>query len=210
MTSVPALHHLPDAPPDPAPGFEVVALAASAGGLTALRLVVSHLPAGFPAAVLIVLHMAPNQPSSLAAILGRSTPLPVKQASDGERLVKGHIYTASPDYHLLVQADGTVALSHEPRVHYSRPSADVLFESAARAFGPRAVAVVLTGSGSDGAAGVRAVKDQGGAVIAQDEASSEHFSMPRAAIDTGSVDQILPLAQIGPALVALVANGGAA
>ncbi|MBI2760697.1 MAG: chemotaxis protein CheB [Chloroflexi bacterium] len=204
------MQQLPDAPPDPTLGYAVVAITASAGGLAALQRVLSSLPVDFPAAIVVVLHMSPNQPGSLAAILGRSTTLPVQQARDGDRLISGRVYAASPDYHLLVHAEGTVSLSHEPRVHYSRPSADVRFASIAHAFGPRAVAVVLTGSGSDGAAGARAVKDQGGAVIAQDEASSEHFSMPRAAIDTGSVDQILPPAQIGPALVTLVANGGAA
>jgi two-component system, chemotaxis family, protein-glutamate methylesterase/glutaminase len=210
LTSVPAVCDLSKPELESALGYGVVAIAASAGGLAALQRVLSALPADFPAPILVVLHMSPNQPSSLAAILGRSARLPVQQATDGEPLVSGHVYTASPDYHLLVLAGSTISLSHEPRVHYSRPSADVLFTSVAQSFGPRAVAVVLTGSGSDGAAGARAVKQQGGAVIAQDEASSEHFGMPKAAIETGSVDQILPLALIGPALITLVATGGAA
>ena len=116
----------------------------------------------------------------------------------------GTVYIAPPDKHLLANADRTLSLTQSELVHFVRPSADLLFESVAAAFRERAIAVVLTGSGSDGAMGVKAIKKMGGTVIAQDEETSEFFSMPSAAISTGQVDFILPVDEIPQALVALV------
>jgi two-component system chemotaxis response regulator CheB len=186
----------------PAPPVAVVALAASAGGLAALREVLSALPADFPAPVVVVQHLDRKHRSLMASILARCCRLPVKQAEHGELLRPGMVYIAVPDYHLLVNADSTLALTRSELVHYVRPSADLLFTSAA-AFGDRTVAVVLSGTGSDGDAGVRAVKRAGGTVIAQDPATSEFIGMPAAAISTGSVDLVLPLSEVAPALVAL-------
>jgi two-component system chemotaxis response regulator CheB len=187
----------------PAPPVAVVALAASAGGLAALTKVLSELPADFPTPVVVVQHLDPRHRSLIASILGRHCPLWVKEARHGDRLAPGTVYIAPPDHHLLVNADGTLALTRSEPVHYVRPSADLLFESAAAAFAERAVAVVLSGTGSDGGAGVRAVKRAGGTVIAQDKATAEFFGMPATAIETGSVDLILPLGEVAPALVAL-------
>ncbi len=192
---------LPAAPP-----VGVVALAASAGGLAALTEVLSALPADFPAPLVVLQHLAPLHRSLLPDILSRRVPLRVKQAQEGDRLGPGTVYVAPPDRHLLIRPGGIVALTRTAPVHYVRPSADLLFESAAEAFGGRAVAVVLSGSGSDGDRGVCAVKRAGGTVIAQDEGSSTYFGMPGAAIGTGCVDRILPLEAIAGALVGLAAS----
>ena len=184
--------------------FDVVALAASAGGLMALSTVLAALPAGFPAAVVLVQHLDPHHRSLMAEILGRRTALPVKQAEEGDGLRPAMVSIAPPNRHLLVNPDGTLSLSQSELVHFVRPSADLLFESVAASYKGRAIAVVLTGSGSDGAMGVRAIKKMGGTVIVQDEKTAEFFGMPGAAIQTGQVDFILPLDEIGPALVTLV------
>lgn len=193
--------------PRPGAAFDVVALAASAGGLTALTKVLSALPGEFPASIVVVQHLDPRHRSLLADILGRRTPLAVRQAEDGQELLPGVVSIAPPDRHLLVNPDGTLSLSQSELVHFLRPSADLLFESVAASFKERAIAVVLTGTGSDGHMGVQAIKKMGGTVIAQDERTSEFFGMPGAAIQTGSVDFILPLQEIPPALVTLVMKG---
>ena len=184
--------------------FDIVAIAASAGGLNALSHILSGLPSDFAAAIAVVQHLDPRHRSLMADILSRRTSLRVKEAEDGEPLRPGMIHIAPPDHHLLVNPDGSLSLSHSELVHFVRPSADLLFESVAAAYKERAIAVVLTGSGSDGTMGVRAIKKMKGTVIAQDEASSEFFGMPGSAIDTKNVDFILPLDEIAPALVTLV------
>jgi two-component system, chemotaxis family, protein-glutamate methylesterase/glutaminase len=184
-------------------GFPVIAVAASAGGLRALECVLGELPPGFPGAIMVVLHLDRRHPSILAQLLARHTVLRVGEARDGDRLEPGVIYVAPPDRHLVVGADERIALTRGELVHYVRPAADALFESAALAFGGRAIAVVLSGTGVDGARGVSTVKRGGGTVIAQDETSSEFFAMPGAAIRTGDVDFILPLGQIGAKLISL-------
>jgi two-component system chemotaxis response regulator CheB len=189
--------------------FEVVALAASAGGLPALSKCLAALPADFPAAVLIVQHLDPRHRSLMADLLGRRTTLPVKEAEEGDQLKAGTVFVAPPNRHLLVNPDKTLSLSQSELVHFLRPSADLLFESVAACYRERAIAVVLTGTGSDGAMGVQAIKKMGGTVIAQDERSSDFFGMPAAAIQTGNVDFILPLDEIAPALVTLVGRGQA-
>lgn len=187
--------------------FDVVAIAASAGGLNALGLVLSGLPEIFPAAVLVVQHLDPRHPSFMADILKRRTALQVKEAEEGERLKLGTVFIAPPNRHLLVNMDATIALTQTELVHFVRPSADLMFESVAAVFRDRAIAVVLSGTGSDGSMGVNAIKKMGGTVIAQDEESSEFFGMPAAAIQTGNVDRVLPLSEISGALVRLVAKG---
>jgi two-component system chemotaxis response regulator CheB len=185
----------------------VVAFAASAGGLYALSYVLSSLPADFAAPVVVVQHLDPHHRSWLAEILGRRTALAVEQARGGEVLEVGRVYLAPPDHHLMVDEDGSLRLSDLARVQHVRPSANVLFASLARAWGRGAVAVVLTGTGKDGADGVMAIKEQGGTVFAQDEASAEFSGMPEAALRTGAVDRVLPLDGIAPALVQLIQGG---
>ena len=198
-------------PPTPSPlpkaAFDIVALAASAGGLSALSKVLGALPPGFPAIMVVVQHLDPRHRSLMADILNRRTPLQVKQAEDGDLLKPATIYIAPPNRHLLVNKNRTLSLSQSELVHFVRPSADLLFESVAASFQERAIAVVLTGTGSDGNMGVKAIKQMGGTVIAQDEKTSEFFGMPGAAVATGNVDFILPLEEIPSALISLVMKG---
>ena len=189
-------------------GFELVTLAASAGGLKAITEVLAALPREFPAALAVVQHLDPRHRSLMAEILARRTALRVKEAAEGDRLAAGTAYIAPPDRHLLVNPDGTLSLSQTKLVHFVRPSADLLFESAAAAYGERVIAVVLSGTGSDGAMGVKAVKKMGGTVIAQEPA--EFPGMPAAALETGMVDFTLSLADIAPALRTLLTGQQAA
>jgi two-component system, chemotaxis family, protein-glutamate methylesterase/glutaminase len=192
----------------PETSFEVVAVAASAGGLNALSRLLAGLPGDFPAAVVVVQHLDPRHRSLMADILSRRTALQVKQAEEDDELSPGRVHIAPPNKHLLVNPEGTLSLAQSELVHFVRPSADLLFESVAGSFKHRAIAVVLSGSGSDGSMGVQAIQKMGGTVIAQDEATSEFFAMPNAAIRTGSVDFILPLKEIPSALVTLVTGAG--
>jgi two-component system chemotaxis response regulator CheB len=184
--------------------YDIIAFAASAGGLNALSHVLGQLPADFPAPIVIVHHLDPRHRSLIAEILSRRTKLRVQEAREGDHLRAHTVFVAPPDYHLLVNPDGTLSLSHSELVHFLRPSADLLFESVAASFRERAIAVVLSGTGADGAMGLRAIKKMGGTIIAQDEATSEFFGMPSAAIKTKMVDFVLPLDQIAEALVTLV------
>lgn len=184
--------------------FYIIALAASAGGLSALTEVLSTLPASFPAAVTVVLHLDPRYRSHLADILSRDCQLSVRTAEDGLLLEPGWVFVAPPNFHLMVNVNGSLSLDQSKTVHFVRPSANRLFESLADCFTDRVIAVVLTGSGRDGREGVIAVKRHGGRVIAQDETTSQHFGMPSEAIATGSVDWVLPLSDIAPVLVRLV------
>ena len=146
----------------------------------------------------------------MAEILSRRTEMRVLQVQGGEHIAAGTVFLAPPNQHLLVGTDGVLSLTGTIRVQYSRPSADVLFVSLAESWGVGAIAVVLTGTGKDGAQGARAVKDHGGMVIAQNEASAEFFGMPGAAIQTGATDLVLPLRSIAPVLLRLTAGGTAA
>lgn len=187
--------------------FDIVAIAASAGGLKAISHILAKLPANFPCAIVIVQHLDRYHPSLMADILSRYTPLLVKEAQQGDRVKPGTVYIAPPDHHLLVNPDGTLCLTQSQLVHFLRPSADLLFNSVASSYNERAIAVVLTGAANDGAMGVQAIKQMGGTVIAQDQATSEFFGMPRAAIATGMVDYVLPLPEIATALITLVKLG---
>lgn len=199
---------LESAPHQGAP-LGVVALVASAGGLNAITKVLAPLPASFPVPVVVLQHLSPEHRSYIADILGRRSSLCIRQAEDGDFLEAGTVFTAPPKHHLLIRPGGVLALTITERVHFVRPSADVLLESIAQVFGTRAVAVVLSGAGSDGATGVRMIKQSGGTVIVQDEATSEFFGMPGSAIGTGVADFILPLEDIAPTLVALATRGEA-
>ncbi len=187
--------------------FDVVAVAASAGGVTALMAVLSGLPAKFPAAIVVVQHLDPHHRSLLVEILSRRSSLHIKQAEEGDCLAPGTVYIAPPDRHVLINSDGTLSLTRTELVHFVRPSADLLFESTASSYKDRAIAVVLTGTGSDGAMGVTAIKQMGGTVLVQDAKTAEFNGMPKAAIQTASADLILPLEQIPAALIKLVGKG---
>ena len=175
----------------------VVVVAASAGGLQALRQVLSDLPPTFPAALVIVQHRAPTRASIFEDLLQRVTSLPVIRIRGGEQLATGTIYVAPPDLHAVVTPEGLLDVRDGKRIRHVRSSANPLFETAAKAFGPRAIALVLTGGGSDATDGVQAIHTHGGVVIVQDEASSLVFGMPRSAIATGAVSYVVPLNAIG-------------
>jgi len=186
--------------------FPVIAMAASAGGLKALSIILDGLPADFPAAIAIVMHVAPDHKSLLAEILKCRTHLQVTEAHTGDVLVPSKVFVAPPNHHLFVVKGGRLKLSssHAEKIHFARPSAEPLFASVAEVYGKNAIAVVLTGGDGDGSFGVRIIKDKGGLVIAQDRATSENFSMPETSIKTGDVDYVLPLDKIAPMLIALV------
>ncbi|MFB9902915.1 chemotaxis protein CheB [Allokutzneria oryzae] len=190
-----------------AKGGGIVAIAASAGGIVALGRVLARLPAEFAVPVVIVQHLDPRHDTVIAEVLERSATMTVKLAEDNERAAPGTIYVAPPNRHLLVGRGGLLTLSTREPLHFHRPSADLLFESVATAYGSAAVACVLTGTGDDGAAGVRAVKSRGGTVIAEDPGSAEFNGMPVAAINTGAVDFVLPLGEISAVLSDVVKAG---
>jgi len=188
------------------PGGEpVIAIVSSVGGLDALGRVLRALPARLRAPVIALQHTDPGRVSSLDRLLGQTTALAVGVAEDGTGLEPGRVYVAPSGFHTLITRDRTVATVRSGQFPPSRPSADLLLTSLAVAVGADAVAVVLTGLGHDGAAGVTAVKRLGGTVIASTLATSQEPSMPEAAIDTGQVDRVLDLEDIGPALARLAA-----
>jgi two-component system, chemotaxis family, protein-glutamate methylesterase/glutaminase len=189
------------------PAFDVVVIGTSAGGLSAVAVLLDGLPSAFPVPVVLVLHLSPDRPSLLVDVLARRTRLRVQWAVDGGRLEAGTVHVAPPNHHVVFKADGTLLLVQSPRIHFSRPSVDMLFASAAQAFGSRTLAIILTGTGNDGSDGVPVVHRHGGVVIAQDEASSQFFSMPREAIESGAVSFVLPLSAIAPEICRLVALG---
>jgi two-component system chemotaxis response regulator CheB len=190
-------------------GYGIVAVASSAGGITALSRVLGALPAGFPVPVVVVQHLDRRHETVLASVLGRRTTLPVTLARAGERATAGTIYVAPPNFHLLVGAGGMLSLSSSELVHFVRPSADLLFESVAEAYAATALVCVLTGTGQDGATGVRAVKARGGTVVVEDPASAEFKGMPDAAVATGAADFVLPLADISAMITDLVTGRAA-
>ena len=168
-------------------------------------MVLSALPEDFPAPILIAQHISPEPRSGLADLLSRRTALRVKEIQQGDSPQMSWVYVTPSGSHLQVCPDGTLSLTPATRVGLGRPSADLLFGSLAESVGAKAVAVVLTGTGSDGAQGVRAIKAAGGVTVAQDEASSRFAGMPRSAVETGCIDLVLPLEKISPALVQILA-----
>ncbi|KHD74626.1 two-component system, chemotaxis family, response regulator CheB [Actinoplanes utahensis] len=183
----------------------MVAVGASAGGVQALCALAGGLPAGYPGALLVVLHVSRAAPSALPAILSRSGPLPAQTARDGERVLAGRIYVAPSDHHLLLLG-GHLRLSHGPAENCHRPAVDPLFRSVARAAGHRAIGVVLSGSRDDGAAGLAAVAARGGVTVVQDPEDALHPSMPRAAMKAVRPDHTVPAAEIGALLAAITAE----
>jgi two-component system chemotaxis response regulator CheB len=187
--------------------FRLVVIGASAGGVAALSEILSQLSPTFPLAIAIVQHRSMAAPHLLSKVLQKRTRLKVKDAEEGDECLPGVVYVAPPGVHLVVDAQRRLALRDGAKVKHVKPSADVLFASAAEAFERQLIALVLTGGDGDGANGVRVVKDHGGTVISQDEASAQVSGMPRSAIETGDVDFILSLVDIAPTLEGLAAGG---
>jgi two-component system chemotaxis response regulator CheB len=182
----------------------LVTIGTSLGGLNALMTVLRQVPAGLGVPIAIVQHRGPSTDNGLAVLLQGITPLAVVEAEDKMELAPGTIYLAPPDYHLMVEAPGLLALSTDGPVRSARPSIDVLFETAAAAYGPNLLAVLLTGASADGADGLAAVKARGGRAIVQDPATAESAVMPAAGIAAAVVDYVLPLTAIGSHLVTLI------
>jgi two-component system chemotaxis response regulator CheB len=184
------------------PGHDLIVLGASAGGVEALSQLVSELPANLPAALCAVVHIPATNLSVLPKILSRHGPLPAHHPRDGQPLLKGHIYVAPPDRHLLIQ-EHFLHLGQGPRENGHRPAVDPLFRSAAWAFGPRVVGVVLSGMLDDGTAGLLAIKRRGGVAIVQDPEDAVAPGMPRNAIENMAADHVLPVVDIAALLVRL-------
>jgi two-component system, chemotaxis family, protein-glutamate methylesterase/glutaminase len=187
--------------------FDLIVVAASAGGVDALGTIFGRLPPQFPVPLAVVQHRSMQFPNMLSTVLNRHSRLRVKTAEVGEAPQPGSIYLAPPDRHLSITPDGTFELTSGALIHHTHSAADPLFRSAAEVYGSRVIAVVLTGGLGDAAEGARAVGLAGGIVLVQNEATSQVFSMPKATIATGHADAVLALDEIGPALIRLVRTG---
>ena len=183
-------------------------MGASAGGMEALATVLSALPEEFPLPVIVVQHVSPDHHADMAACFARHVAIPAGEAQDKGAVQGAHVYFAPPNYHLLVEPDRTFSLSVDEPEHFARPSIDVLFETAARAWTTRLIGVLLTGSNRDGAEGMVAIKRYGGLTIAQDPATAAYPVMPKAAIDAGAVDRILTIEEIACFLRSLPLDEG--
>jgi two-component system chemotaxis response regulator CheB len=191
----------------PARPQAVVVIGASAGGVEAIQKITDQLPADFPAAVLITIHVQPSSRSRLPELLNRHGRIPARHASHNELLLPGNIYIAPPDHHLLLR-DGHIELSHGPHENNARPAIDPLFRTAAWSYGPAVIGVLLTGHLGDGSAGMMVIKSRGGTTIVQDPQEAVAPSMPLRAIAMAKIDHILPLDQIPQALVELAGRNG--
>lgn len=188
------------------PNGPIVVIGASAGGIEATSTVLRSLPPEFAAPIFVVIHSAPEAPSLLPAILSRASGRETRHPQQGERYRRGVIYVAPPDRHMLLESDGTIGISRGPRENRSRPAIDPLFRSAAIAAGPNVVAVILSGMLDDGTAGMIAVKQRGGATIAQDPEDAIYPAMPQNAIEHAEIDDILPAADIAARIVEAAAQ----
>lgn len=197
MTALQPLNHRVDA----------IVIGTSAGGIEALSILLPALPKELRAAVLIVLHLPRERPSLLVEIFQPKCVLPVREAHDKEPIVRGTVYFAPPDYHLLVDDGPQLALSADEPVHYSRPSIDVLFESAAHCYRQRLLGIILTGANEDGAAGLAAVHQAGGTTIVQQPQTAHARVMVESALKRSPVDLVLTLEEIAGLLRTLIAEG---
>ena len=186
--------------------IKAVVIGASAGGVDALMDILPGLPASFGLPLLVVLHLPQSRHSQLAEIFGRRTSLQVREAADKETLTPGTLYFAPPGYHLLVETDHSLSLSCEAHVHFSRPSIDVLMESAADVYGSALAAILLTGANADGALGLDKIGRQGGLTVVQDPAEAQMPAMPEAAIRLRQPDLILDLKSIHSLLLEMGKN----
>jgi two-component system chemotaxis response regulator CheB len=183
--------------------YRAVVIGVSAGGMQALNAILPELPSDFPLSVIIVQHTHPASDDFLARYLDEKCCVKVKEADEKEKILPGVVYLAPPNYHLLVENDKIFSLSTELPVNFARPSIDVLFETAADAYGKMVAGVILTGANRDGSQGLLTIKKAGGLTVVQDPETAEANAMPQAAIETVQPDHILPLEKIGPFLLGL-------
>jgi two-component system, chemotaxis family, protein-glutamate methylesterase/glutaminase len=182
---------------------DIAVIGASLGGTQALCRIAASLPASFPGAILVVLHTAADSPPLTVHIVSRHTPLRVTYGRNGDEIRSGCIYVAPADHHLVVPSPGMLGLDRGPRVRYSRPAVDKLFESAAIVYGSRVVGIVLTGGGRDGTDGIRRIKEKGGLGIVQHPSEALNSQMPMGALDGGHADLCVSLDEVGPVLIEL-------
>jgi two-component system, chemotaxis family, protein-glutamate methylesterase/glutaminase len=178
----------------------LIAVGASWGGMHAISSLLEGIREHRELSIVIAQHRHPESGGELASTFQLHSSLRVRDAEDKQAVEPGNVYLAPPDYHLLVEREGTLALSTDERVNFARPSIDVLFDSVADAYGPRCIGIVLTGANEDGAAGLRRIKELGGMAIVQDPSDAERPEMPTAAIAAADADAVLPLAEIPPFL----------
>lgn len=195
-------------PKEAAHKYQLIVIGCSMGGMAALEKIFGALPAEFHVPIVVAQHRYRTSGEALPNFLRRHSKLNVVDAIDKQWIHPGNVYLAPANYHLLVDRGGELSLSVDAAVAYSRPSIDVLFESAADAYLSAVVGVVLTGANADGARGAKRIKEHGGFVVVQDPRTAESAEMPQAAIDATRVDRILPLDRIGPFLVELCRNSG--
>jgi two-component system, chemotaxis family, protein-glutamate methylesterase/glutaminase len=176
--------------------YKAIVIGVSSGGLNALKMLVPALPAGFAQPVIIVQHVGPHSDAVWVEILNSMSAINVKEADEKEKIEKGNVYVAPPNYHLLVEKDHTFSLSTEQKVNFARPSIDVLFESAAEAYQETLIGITLTGANQDGAAGMKKIGEYGGLTIVEDPATAETPYMPASVIRVMTPDHILPLEKI--------------
>ncbi|HEY0007725.1 MAG TPA: chemotaxis protein CheB, partial [Tepidisphaeraceae bacterium] len=186
---------------------QAVVIGASAGAVEALSIILPSLPVGYALPVMIVVHMPPDRKNTIVELFNAKCRLPVKEAEDKEPIEPGTVYFAPPNYHLLIEPDFRLSLSSEEPVLYSRPSIDVLFESAADAYGSGVIGIVLTGANSDGASGLRAIAQAGGSTIVQTPHSAQAAAMPQAALKACPGAAVLELEEIASLLSKLSRAG---
>lgn len=182
-------------------GFSAIVIGTSAGGLAALTALLSEIPSQYSIPILIVQHRSKQETDLLEMVLQKKCKVKIKQADEKELIEQGVVYIAPPDYHLLVENDQTLSLSIDQAVNFSRPSIDVLFESASVVFGDKLIGIVLTGANDDGANGVRSVAHRKGVTIVQNPREAAYDTMPKAAIQTGAIHHILTLKEIQDFLI---------
>lgn len=184
--------------------IDLVVIGTSAGGIKVLQEIFANLPADFPTPIVVVQHLAQTRSDLLIGVIQSKSKLRLQQAEEKEAMQPGTIYLAPPDYHLMIEKNGTFSFSDEEKINFARPSIDVLFETAADAFGSGVVGIVLTGANSDGANGLKIIKNLGGTTIVQDPNTAEASSMPLAALATNAVDYNVPANEISSLLLELV------
>lgn len=177
--------------------YEAVVIGGSAGSMEVMLSFFSLLPPHFYFPITVICHLHPEDDGGMVELFKSKLQIKVLEAREKEKLQTGHIYFPPANYHLLVERDCTFALSKDKKVHFSRPSIDVFFESAAVCWAEKLIGIILTGASADGAEGIRAIKKHGGLTLAQDPDEATYAVMPQAAIDTGCVDTVLPTAEIG-------------
>lgn len=191
---------------DPCRKLRLIVVGTSAGGVAALGEILPTLPQDFPFPVVVVVHLPPARDSLMAALFDRKCALTVSEAIDKSALEPGHVYFSPPDYHLLIESDFSIALSIDEPVNFSRPSIDVLLETAAASVGSGVLAIILTGTGSDGARGMKAIRKAGGIGWVQQPDSAQSGLMPRTALEVGGADAVLTLPEIAGRLRELAAR----